>query len=137
MKSHSRTALLICCSEEEASKVHEEAKIELRTVSGYVLSVVMRAVQVDEKLFAKFSGLRTWNLHGWKHSLRLPGPRTAMLIRCSKEQSTRIRMAAKRRDMTVSGLVLSFLIRSWLIRQTTGLDVSPPSVPKPQANRNR
>ena len=42
-----RTALLIRCSKNEGTLISAEAQIERRTVSNYVLNVVMRAVEFE------------------------------------------------------------------------------------------
>lgn len=122
MKANNRTVLLICCSEQEAAKIHDRAADELRTVSGYVLNVVIRSVKVDEMLFAKVSRLTSWNARLKMDSLRGDGPRTTMLLRCSIEQSARIRTAAKIRDITISGYVLTSLRVSWRVLED-GLQV--------------
>lgn len=103
-----RTAILISCCQEEAAKIRTRAEHDFRGVSAYVLNIVMRAVELDEKLleqFPKLSPLLT--------SPRVPGRRTAVLIRCSDEQASRIRSAAKRRSTTISHFVLSSLTRKW------------------------
>ena len=45
-----RTALLIRCSEKEASQIREGAELERRTLSGYVLRAVMNRLATQEKL---------------------------------------------------------------------------------------
>ena len=108
-----RAALLIHCSQEEASRIHEQAKLEHRTVSGYVLNIVMRAVGFEEVLFARFKRIDTLKRILFGRPLRLPGPRTALLLRCSTEESKRIRAVAKNRETTISAFVLWSLRRSW------------------------
>jgi len=44
-----------------------------------------------------------------------------LLIRCSAEEARRIRAAAKRRDTTMSGFVLSTLRRAWEVRESSPL----------------
>lgn len=44
-----RTALLIRCSKEEAEKIRAAAKRERRTLSGYVLHVVLNRIANQEK----------------------------------------------------------------------------------------
>jgi uncharacterized protein (DUF1778 family) len=84
-----RAALLIHCSAEEAKIIRERATQQRRTVSGYVLNVMMRVIR------------------------RPVGPKTTMLLRCSAQESTRIRVAAKRRGATISAFVLRTLRSSW------------------------
>ncbi len=44
-----RTALLIRCSKEEAEKIRAAAKRERRTLSGYVLHVILNRITNQEK----------------------------------------------------------------------------------------
>jgi uncharacterized protein (DUF1778 family) len=112
MTRNSRTALLICCSKEEASTIHERAETERRSVSGYVLNIVMRAVKFNEELVTR--GIKNFGPVLMRPG-RVQGPRTSMLVRCAAEESARIRTAAKHRDTTISGFVLASLRRSWLV----------------------
>ena len=82
----SRTAILISCSEEEATKIRTRAEYDFRGVSAYVLSIVLRAVELDEKLLGQFHKLTPL-------PARTPvlGRRTAVLVRCSDDQASRIR----------------------------------------------
>ena len=50
MKHTKRTALLIHCSVEEAEKIRASAKREHRTISGHVLAIVMRQIELKEQL---------------------------------------------------------------------------------------
>jgi uncharacterized protein (DUF1778 family) len=107
-----RTALLIHCSRDEAGIIHERAKLERRGISGYILNIVMRAVNFEETILA-----RSGRLHAFMGTRpRPPGPRTALLLRCSTEESERIRRAAKMTDSTISGFVLYALRLSWAAR---------------------
>ncbi len=112
----SRTALLIRCAEQEAAIIREQARIERRTVSNYVLNIVLRAVQFEENLFAN-SGFHDLRRLGDLHAIRAAGPRTAILVRCSTEEAQRIRASAKQRGATISGYVLRALTRSWKIKK--------------------
>src|SRR6266566_302099 len=47
-----RTALVISCSQEQAASIHRRAELERRPVSGYVLRILMRAVDLEEKISA-------------------------------------------------------------------------------------
>src|SRR5215831_2459763 len=106
-----RTALLLNCSEEEAQSVREQARLQRRTLSGYILNILMRTIEVDEKFF---SVSRLVPL-ARESATRPPGPRTTMLLRCSEEEARRIRGSARRRGITISGFVLRSLRRSWKI----------------------
>ena len=45
-----RTALLIRCTEEEATAIREAAKLERRTVSAFVLHAVMNRISVQQRV---------------------------------------------------------------------------------------
>lgn len=116
-----RTALLIYCSLEEFEKIHTIAELEHRTLSGYVLNILMRAVTFEETVHA---GLNTARLvkHAFAKPVFLsPGPKTTMLLRCSLDEAARIRAAARRRQTSISGYVRLALQRSWSI--TDGIAV--------------
>jgi hypothetical protein len=108
-----RTALLICCSVEEAKKIRSEAAFEHRTVAGYVLNILSRALRLEERLAAQLSRFQQLNRVLARAPVRDPGARTTMLIRCSVEEANHIRIAAKRRDTTISGFVLHCIRRNW------------------------
>src|SRR5215470_6246060 len=110
-----RAVLMISCLKEEAARIHEKAEFQRRTVSGYVLNIVMRAVKFDEALLAAHSRIHNLKTVTAIYPAGRPrGPRAAMLLRCSREESDRIRAAAKHRDTTISRFVLWSLRRSWL-----------------------
>ena len=113
---HHRTALLIRCSVEEAAIIREQAKLERRTIGSYVLNIVSRALRFEESLF---SNSRYLELHRrfYGAPTRPPGPRTAVLVRCSIEEASQIREAAERRSATISGYVLYSLSRSWIVKE--------------------
>lgn len=109
-----RTALLIRCTNEEAQTIRAQAWAEFRTVSSYVLYILHRGLALEEKLFA-LSPYRYFSLnrvHARTPS-RAHGPRTAVLIRCSVEEAARVRLAASRRELSISRFVLQVLHRSW------------------------
>jgi hypothetical protein len=106
-----RTALLIRCSLEEAGQIRDGAHRQRRSVSGYVLNILDRALHVEELIFGG---------HQYRPSLkqrlgRIPkvAPRTVIFVRCSDYEASRIRAAARRRDITISGFVLHALRRAW------------------------
>jgi uncharacterized protein (DUF1778 family) len=117
-----RTALLIYCSQEEFEKIHTMAEIEHRTLSGYVLNIVMRAVTFEEAIYAGADLSRLVKRAFIKPVLLSPGPRTNMLLRCSRDEAVRIRTAAQRRQTSISGYVRMALKRSWSI--TDGISVT-------------
>lgn len=128
-----RTALLINCSKKEAQKIREIAGRQRRTISGYILNVLMNAIRLDEGL-ARLRALgvearlpvRDIEFYGLEGvSSPPPGPRTTMLLSCTVEEAQRIRETAKRKEITISGLVLHALRLAWMVsdRQV----VAPPS----------
>ena len=106
-----RTALIISCSREQAANIHLRAEAERRTVSAYVLRILMRWLDLEERLVGiqQDSG-RPLTAY---QPVRFPGSRTTMLIRCSKEEAHRIRIGAKRRGTTISWFVLHSLALCW------------------------
>src|SRR5215472_15525491 len=105
-----RTALLIRCTVAEAEMIRERAEGERRTISGYMLKKLSTALQIEEKLFAGLSRLGRLNPITRED---IPGPRTALLLRCSVEESKKIRHAAQRRGVTISGFVMHVIRRNW------------------------
>jgi uncharacterized protein (DUF1778 family) len=109
----SEKVLLIRCSEQEAKTIRETANLERRTISGYVLNALENTLKIEESLFARLNRLSALNRTLARTPIRLPGPRTAMLLQCSGMESQRIRLAAKRRQTTISGFVLHSLRLRW------------------------
>lgn len=101
---------MIYCSEDELANIRRRAELEHRTVSGYVLNIVMRAVAFEELVFSR---LPVGNPLAPKPAMRSAAPRTTMLLRCSTDEALRIRAAVKRRNSTISGFVRHALTRSW------------------------
>ena len=108
-----RSAILISCSVQEAGIVRERAAQERRGISSYVLNILMRAVELQEKLRAQRKQFGLSDQDRVKMAFRSPGPRSVFLLRCSVEEARRIRRVAKTRDRTISGFVLSTLQLSW------------------------
>jgi uncharacterized protein (DUF1778 family) len=109
----SRTALLIRCSTEEAERIRIEAQKERRTLSGYVLNAMTRTLQFEDKLLSKLTDYRSMNSVVSRRALVAPGPRTALLVRCSIAEAERIREAARRREIPINAFVLQGLKRVW------------------------
>lgn len=118
-----RTALLINCSQQELEQMRAYAEAEHRTLSGYVLNIVMRTVTFDESLFASLNRFAESAPFTVPQMPRPTGPRATMLLRCSIPEATRIRGAAKRRKITISAFILHAVRRSWSI--TKALANSP------------
>jgi len=107
-----RTSLLINCSQREAGEVRIRARLERRTVSAYVLNVVLRSIGLSEKVI---SGLGSFPQFKLARGTQVKGsrPRTTLHIHCSKSEAKQIRSAAEFREITISGFVLGCLRRSW------------------------
>jgi len=108
-----RTAILIHCLKEEADQIRQRARLDRRTVSGYVLNIVMSAVAFEQRLYARLNGFRALNQTLARHIARPMGPKTTMLLHCSREEAKKVRIAAGRRETTISGFVVDCLRRSW------------------------
>jgi uncharacterized protein (DUF1778 family) len=106
-----RTALILSCTREQAATIHQRAAVERRTVSAYVLRILMRRLDLEERIVARQEGSGR-SLMPYQ-PVRTPGKRTTMLIRCSKEEAQRIRAGAKRRCTTISWFVLHTLTLAW------------------------
>src|SRR5437667_12097667 len=105
-----RAALIISCSRQQAATIHQRAELERRTVSGYVLRILMRWLDLEERLAViqqegdpPLTALQP---------VRPSGKRTTMLLRCSKEEAHRSRAGATRRCTTTSASVIHALAQS-------------------------
>lgn len=125
-----RTALLIRCTTDEASRIRMEAEKQRRTISGYVLQILVRQIEIEDRLFAKITDYRFMNQIATRKVLIPPGPRTAILVRCGTSEADRIREAARRRDVPINVFVLQALKRAWTVE--TNLQPAPrATVPAP------
>ncbi len=52
-----RTALLVRCSQKEAEVIRQAAKLERRTVSGYILNAVLQRIAVRNKTREQYEKL--------------------------------------------------------------------------------
>ena len=120
-----RTALLIRCNVDEAARVRVEAERQRRTISGYILQITMRMVEIEDRLFAKLSTFRATNQILSRRALITPGARTAMLVRCNIGEADRIREGARRRDLPINAFVLQALRRAWTA------ELKPPMLNRP------
>lgn len=118
-----RDSLLITCSRKEAEQVRKKAGLQRRTVSGYVINIVMRAVELGDRslltLTSPFFKLPERKL------VKGAAPRTALHIYCATDESKRIRTAASLRTMTISRFVLGCLRRSWEAENSIELSGKP------------
>jgi hypothetical protein len=125
-----RAALLICCSKGEFAEMHRRAALDRRKISSYILSIVMPSIEFEEALYARYHRLSQLNVMKMKMKMKMKydeedgseekagggkRKRTAVLLRCSNEESMRVRAAAQRRDATISKFVLFIVRRSWEI----------------------
>jgi hypothetical protein len=118
-----RAVLLINCAEKEAREIRERAARQRRTISGYIMNILMPAIRFDDSIARlrelgaeERPHLRDIDLYGLEgFSRRPPGPRTTMLLSCSAKEAHQIREAAKRRETTISALILHGLRRAWLL----------------------
>jgi hypothetical protein len=109
-----RAAILISCLKEEADQIRDRASRDHRPVSSYLLKITMRWVQFEERLYVDFTRFRKLDRTVFVRHVALPrGPRTTILLRCSAEESKRIRRAAERRGTTISGFIRQCLRRTW------------------------
>jgi hypothetical protein len=81
--------------------------MQRRTVSGYVLNVVMRAVDFEDQLFARVNRLQP------SERIKPEQPRTTIHLHCSTNEAKRVRDAAKRRETNISDFIVHSLRRSW------------------------
>lgn len=89
--------------------------MERRILSNYVLNIVLRSAAIEEKLSSLLNRSQFRN-RALDMPVRAPGPRTAILIRCSTTEARMVRVAAKRRQIPISSWVLHCLRRSWVAK---------------------
>jgi uncharacterized protein (DUF1778 family) len=106
-----RTALLIRCQPGEADRIRVEARRERRTISSYVLNIVVKAVAADDRLFQDDHYRANASLS--RRSPIVLGQRTAILVRCDVIEAERIREAARRRQMRINAFILQALKNAW------------------------
>lgn len=107
-----RTSLLINCSKREAQEVRNRAELEKRTVSGYVVHIVIRRVEFAEQFSSTLENPGLFRLSHDKRE-KVAGPRTTLHIYCTKDEADRIRSAARLGEITISRFVLRCLHNSW------------------------
>ena len=106
-------ALIINCSQSELDSIHVRARKDRRKLSEYVLFVVMLAVEREEKLLGHLSRYQEMNSVSLRQYLRPSGPRKTFMIRCSEDESARIRRVAQMREMKINHFVLHSLSKHW------------------------
>jgi len=117
-----RTALLIRCSEEDASRIRQQAGMERRTVSNYVLNIVLRAAVIEQRLMVSSQ----FRLSTTRYFVRIreAGPRTAILLRCSATEGKTVRAAAEIAGIPISSYVLHCLRRAWNVTRKLQPDIT-------------
>jgi hypothetical protein len=104
------SAILLCCSKQEARTLHEQAHHERRTVSAYVLNIIMKAVHWDERFSFRLTDVAQL------YAIRSRGPRTKVLLRCSQQEASRIHKAAKKGATSVSAFIMTQLRTAWQVK---------------------
>ena len=110
-----RAAILISCLSDEARQIRERAKLDRRNVSSYLLQTLMPCLEFEERLFVKLVGFGELNRTLARRPLLPRGERATIMLRCSKEDAKRIRLAAARREMSISAFIRQCLTRSWAV----------------------
>jgi uncharacterized protein (DUF1778 family) len=123
----SRTALLIRCSKDEADRIRTEAKKERCTLCSYVLNVMTRGIEIENRLLAKLTDGSAMNSVLNRRARITYGPRTAILVRCSISEANRIREAAKRRQVPISAFVLQGVKRVWAVQGSASIETTEPA----------
>jgi hypothetical protein len=100
----------------DAARIHQEAQLDRRTISGYILTILTRAIDFEERLFRSHTSLSALTSSECTVE-KTSGPRTAILLRCTVEEAARIRAAAKQRHASISGFAVHCLRRSWMMQE--------------------
>jgi hypothetical protein len=74
------------------------------------------AVAMEIQLLAKLTHYRAANSVLSRRAVTMPGPRTALLVRCSMSEADAIRDAAKLREMPINAFVLQSIRRVWTVQ---------------------
>jgi uncharacterized protein (DUF1778 family) len=111
MIASGRTSLLLRCSPEHAAKVRHHAALEHRSVAGYLLFILERNLEIDEKYHDGYTPLMVTQARAERNGEK--EERTGIHLRCSVEQANRIRKAAARRQLSISKFIVFALQRSW------------------------
>ncbi len=98
-------------------------------MSAYVLHIVARAVDNEDKLFANRPSFDNLNKTFSRRTVTSPGPRTAILLRCDDGEAQRIREAAARRN--IASMHLWFSPYSGL----GAFDTRPHQFPRPHTRK--
>jgi len=111
-----RTALLIRCSEAEATVIRDQAGVERRTISGYVLEIVMRTLDLEDILLIRRARPSRQKRSRAQELTMRGSTRSAILVRCSQAEARLIRSAALEKGTTISAYVLRVLRRWWEVQ---------------------
>ena len=110
-----RTSLIVRCSPEDAVRARNEASLEHRSLSGYLLRVLEFRINIEDKLTPMSDRPVVVGL------ARSPGrerkeARTAVHLRCTVDEATKIRQYAARRRLSISDFVVFSLRRLWSVQ---------------------
>lgn len=97
-------------------------------MSGYLLHVLERSLWIEEKYGRPLVTLLAAQRGTGIRPVRPKSTRATTLLRCSVDEATRIRVAAKRRQMSISEFVVFSLRRYW----KTQRDLEPQHSPIPR-----
>jgi hypothetical protein len=107
-----RASLLINLSKKEATEIRARARADMRTVSGYVIFVLVKCMKTSDALINYLRMVPSFRLDHTKKA-KVLGPRTTIHIYCSAEQADQIRAAATLRKIPMNQFVLSCLHFYW------------------------
>jgi hypothetical protein len=111
MAASRRTSILLRCSPEAAARIRYHAAREHRTVAGYLLFILERNLDIEEKYHDGYTPFMVAQVRDEQNGEK--EERTAIHLRCSVEQANRIRRAAARRQLSISKFIVFALERSW------------------------
>jgi len=107
-----RASLLINCSKREAQEVRSRADFQRRTVSGYIVNIVIRRIEFAEEIASAANRPAFYSYRGRK-TAEAAGPRTTLHIYCAFDEARQIRRAARLSKLTMSGFIFHCLHNSW------------------------
>jgi hypothetical protein len=115
----SRSSIIVRCSLEDAARIHNEAASEHRSLSGYLLYVLQRSIYIDDKVPESVLVLQA-------PFFKMRPRRTAVHLRCTADEASRIRKYAARRRLSLSDFVVFSLRRVWDAKDSFRMDAHLP-----------
>jgi uncharacterized protein (DUF1778 family) len=110
-----QTSLLIHLSKKEAQEVRGRAQIQRRTVSGYVMNIVLRRIEFADEIASNAPIAFKLTVPKQKKTSQ---PRTTLHIYCSVDEANRVRRSARLGRTTIGGFILNSLRHSWSIEDS-------------------